>query len=337
MNITRGTYTGTGAGQSITGVGFQPKFLIVKRLNGEDPVSRSDVSAGTNSYIWNDVSAPISNGITSLDTDGFTVGANILVSENTIPYHYIAFASDADAIATGTYTGNGGSQTVSGLGLTPIQVFTFKRDGAAPQFGVTTNPTAGDLSWAWGAGGAPQTGRITAMAAGSFTVSSQSRVNENLQVFEYLAFADVSNTTRGSFTGNGGTAGGGGGTAGFEPVLVFCHPDAAGPASVSCFRSSTQTGTNSWNFAGNQVATGIDSFTATAFTTADNGLLDQDTVLHYWMAFGAGVQPAGPAPPTPVIPPGTPPGGFFEVPATPYGSYKSHLALHDLFNRARLG
>ena len=104
-------------------------------------------------------------------------------------------------------------------------------------------------------------------------------------------------------------------------LLTFTVDGTALSASTSLEALSTTNGTITAAGSG-----GIIAYSATADHPAfmDAFSIDDTT------------QAAGPSPSAPVFPVG-PPGGFFEVPATPYGSYKSHLALHDLFNRARLG
>lgn len=75
--MATGTYTGDGnATQSITGVGFRPKYLYIATQPvaevGYDTFEAVDVITATYCY-WNGVSARFDR-IISLDDDGFTVG-----------------------------------------------------------------------------------------------------------------------------------------------------------------------------------------------------------------------------------------------------------------------
>ena len=99
--IATGTYTGDGAtSQAITGVGFQPRFVLI---------SARFISAGTavvhftSDTIVDDNAAGlavqlgtpsiVTNAIISLDADGFTVddaGADSHPNQNITPYNWIA-------------------------------------------------------------------------------------------------------------------------------------------------------------------------------------------------------------------------------------------------------
>ncbi len=86
--ITTGTYTGTSvASTAITGVGFQPDMVIVKRypsMTG-DATMRFDASGFS------------TNQIQALESDGFQVGTDSVVNSGTVVYHWAAFT---DTLAT---------------------------------------------------------------------------------------------------------------------------------------------------------------------------------------------------------------------------------------------
>lgn len=69
-----GTYTGTGAGQAITGLGFQPDYLRVVPLTGTNPSFTKTLDHVTTASHQDDDGATIATGITVLGADGFTVG-----------------------------------------------------------------------------------------------------------------------------------------------------------------------------------------------------------------------------------------------------------------------
>lgn len=99
VNLKTGTYTGDGTeGQGITGVGFQPKFVIIF----QDPASgaggrvmaKMDQSWGTDA-IGVHSGTIYANHLLSLDADGFTVddaAADEFPNQNGINYDYIAWA-----------------------------------------------------------------------------------------------------------------------------------------------------------------------------------------------------------------------------------------------------
>ena len=68
-------YTGTGSSQSITGVGFQPDWVWIKRRNGNNNSILSDSVRGASNSLFSDATtAEITDGryFTSFDSDGFT-------------------------------------------------------------------------------------------------------------------------------------------------------------------------------------------------------------------------------------------------------------------------
>ena len=72
-------YTGTGATQSITGVGFQPDWTWVKRRAGVQEPSVTDSVRGVNAQLRPAATAAESaqtDALTSFDADGFTLGAD---------------------------------------------------------------------------------------------------------------------------------------------------------------------------------------------------------------------------------------------------------------------
>ena len=72
-------YTGTGATQSITGVGFQPDWTWVKRRSGAQEPSVTDSVRGVNAQLRPASTAAESaqtDALTSFDADGFTLGAD---------------------------------------------------------------------------------------------------------------------------------------------------------------------------------------------------------------------------------------------------------------------
>jgi hypothetical protein len=70
-------WTGNGGTQSITGVGFQPDWSVIKRRNAASGSQCIDAVRGVIKKIaWNESSQgnDVTNGITSFDSDGYTLG-----------------------------------------------------------------------------------------------------------------------------------------------------------------------------------------------------------------------------------------------------------------------
>lgn len=94
-----GNYTGNATdNRSITGVGFEPELVWVKANSGSYQLqftstahsadSTSDTAPNTANY---------ANGIQALESDGFQVGTDARVNNNTTPYFYYAVRNAAAA------------------------------------------------------------------------------------------------------------------------------------------------------------------------------------------------------------------------------------------------
>jgi hypothetical protein len=85
-----GSYTGNGASnRAITGVGFQPAWVNVRANDtstARQGLHRAASVTGTGSQHFSNT-ANISNGITALGTDGFSVTAP---NTSGVPYPYLA-------------------------------------------------------------------------------------------------------------------------------------------------------------------------------------------------------------------------------------------------------
>jgi hypothetical protein len=78
-------YTGNGATQSITGVGFQPDWIWIKRRNASEHHCLEDVLRGAGYSVrtsGTDAQQYRSTDITSFDSDGFSLGSNGEVNIN---------------------------------------------------------------------------------------------------------------------------------------------------------------------------------------------------------------------------------------------------------------
>ena len=148
-------YTGTGSTQSITGVGFQPDFTWIKQRDGATARHHRLVDSvrGATKYLESDrniAEVTDSNQVTSLDSDGFTVGTGNATNSNTVNFaswNWLAggtASSNTDGSITsqvsantisgfsiGTYTGNSTSDATigHGLSLAPEMIIVKNRDG----------------------------------------------------------------------------------------------------------------------------------------------------------------------------------------------------------------
>ena len=142
-------WTGNGSTQSITGVGFQPDWVWGKERNGATHHQVYDSVRGATKRIYTSSTVAedtMSTGLTSFDSDGFSLGSNAGLNNNTNTYvgwNWLAggtASSNTDGSITSSvsanttagfsivsYTGNGtvGATIGHGLGTTP-KVFIIK-------------------------------------------------------------------------------------------------------------------------------------------------------------------------------------------------------------------
>ena len=85
------SYVGNGTDNTdITGIGFQPEWVLVVGDNTTRPVMRGSANVGDNTSVLQDGTANAGNHIQSLLSDGFQVGVSGRVNGSGITYHYIA-------------------------------------------------------------------------------------------------------------------------------------------------------------------------------------------------------------------------------------------------------
>ena len=103
-----GTYTGTGAdNRNVTGVGFESEFVIVKATSVNAFAIGKTESTGYNT----DANvAGATNQLQALQSDGFQVGTDANVNQNTTSYMYLAWRQhDAALIVDTASTANDGT------------------------------------------------------------------------------------------------------------------------------------------------------------------------------------------------------------------------------------
>lgn len=144
------TYTGNGSTNTITGLRFQPDFVWVKGRSGATDHALYDAVRGTTKdLVSNSTAAETtqSTGLTSFNSDGFTLGA--LSKVNTNAATYVAWCWKANGAGSSntsgsitstvsvnttsgfsivTYTGTGANATVGhGLGVAPRMIIVKNR------------------------------------------------------------------------------------------------------------------------------------------------------------------------------------------------------------------
>ena len=250
------TYTGNGsAGNGITGVGFQPDWVWIKRRES-GAHNLVDVVRGVNNAIASDSDGgqgAYSNNLSAFGTDGFTLGDGSLVNANAGTY--VAWnwktqnaqgSSNTDGsinttytsvnttagISISQYTGNGSNSTVGhGLGVVPQLIMVkdlgtsvdwlvyHSALGATKNLRLNTNEQVDTSGTIW---------YNTEPTSSVFSIGTASAVNANGNNYLAYCFAPVQGYSKfGSYTGNGLTDGSFVYT-GFKPAFIVCRFTGSG-------------------------------------------------------------------------------------------------------------
>ncbi len=236
-------YTGNGAVRSIIGVGFTPDLSWIKsRSNVLNHMLTDSIRGVTKRLSSNltDAEATDTNGLTSFDADGFSLGTD--ANYNTNAATYVAWnwkKGVVPGLDIVSYSGTGVAHTIA------------HSLGVAPKFLVVKNMNAVSDWFVYHLYGAPlsqpQYGRLalnstgifigdsgvlndTAPGSASFTVGTSVLTNANGQNYGAYLFAEIPGFSRfGKYTGNG-SADGPFVWCGFKPRYVLIkNVSRAGP------------------------------------------------------------------------------------------------------------
>jgi hypothetical protein len=189
-NVKIGTYAGNGTcglanTQSITGVGFQPEYVVSIPRDTNWVLFRSNQNVS--SYQFNAGSPYV--GISSLDADGFTVsavdGGGHCLNGTGTTYDYLAFNEAAGQIKVSSYSGTGATQSVAGVGFQPRYVITRALSPATDDPLQRSDAMPGNVSLNFR--NASVTNGITALQADGFQVGTNNQANASGTAYAYLA------------------------------------------------------------------------------------------------------------------------------------------------------
>lgn len=299
-----GSYTGNGTSLGITSVGFQPDLVFVKRSGSAVGIWKSSSMSGTASNYFHNANELATEGISSLDATGFTVGNNTSVNINASTYYYFAFKEVANYMDVGTYTGDGvdnrsiDSSDDSNLTFLPDFVWTKNSSAATAQTLVASfRENYGDRS-VYATDTASAANNIQSLLpGGGFQIGTTANVNSSTVVYYYVAFGGASARSpgSGSFEMDSGTyTGTGSGFSvsglGFSPDLVLIKGDTT---QYGVFRTSLMSGDRT-NYLGNAASVftgGIASIDSDGFTVGTNAATNTSSVVYHWSAFGNAMRP----------------------------------------------
>lgn len=245
LRFASGSYTGNGSdGREITGIGFKPDVVLVKGDNTQIAVMRTSTMSGDLSKPMSGDEAAIANAIESLTSNGFTVGTHARVNQGgaTPPTYYWAAFERGRQLKLGSYTGNGTSQSITGLGFQPDCVMVLS-EGANEAIHRIADMTS---TFQFGIDKGDST-QITSLDANGFSVGSSANANANGTKYHYLAFDKAAGiVTTGGYAGNGVASGVTG--IGFQPQFVLIRANDTTTNRRAVWRSNTHSGDSSSYF-----------------------------------------------------------------------------------------
>lgn len=279
MQVKIGSYTGSGSGQSITGVGFQPDLVLLKNISTTNHAHFRITGMGANKSVPVRADAAASTDcLKSLDSDGFTVGNNAAVDGSGNTIHYIAVKDNgAGDFNVGIYTGDAtDGKAITGVGFQPNFVL-IKSDSTvtgASKFSPNANTS---MHFA----GGDRTDSIVSLDADGFTVNDGSSsggnlVNVNTKSHYWFAFKSVPNyVSVFQYTGDG-TDDRNITTPNFQPGFVYIKGNNSSSPKT---RFSTQSGDNSQGWDEAQGVNSIQSFISTGFQIGTENSVNENTKI----------------------------------------------------------
>ena len=152
------TYTGNGGTNNITGLNFQPDLVWIKQRNGTAGHKFYDSTRGATKMIAphnTDAEITVSTGLTSFDSDGFTLGSNS--GSNGSSNTYVAWCWRANGGTTATNNEGATSNTLQANTAAGFSISQFSNSsgattighglGVAPAFYVIKIASGGGGSW----------------------------------------------------------------------------------------------------------------------------------------------------------------------------------------------
>jgi|TARA_R100001463_G_scaffold132885_1_gene193883 hypothetical protein len=246
-NFNTKLYTGNGGTQSLTGVGFQPDWVWIKRRDSSGSHIITDAVRGTGKIISSDGNGAEfnegSNGVSAFGTDGFSIGN--LSSINTNSGTFASWNWKAGTTGSGTTTGSGSYKTYSySVNTTAgFSIIKYKGNGTnghqiPHHLGTTPSMTiikitSGSDNWIVQSANrgwdkrlildttnveAAHTDFVTGVSSTTLTLQTNGSVNGNDADYIAYVFAEKTGYSKfGSYTGNGSHPDGNFIYTGFKP------------------------------------------------------------------------------------------------------------------------
>jgi len=243
-------YTGTGASNSITGVGFQPDWTWIKNRSITANHHLFDVIRGATKYILTNSSnaeATDAQQLQSFDSDGFTVGTNGNVNgsgNNIVAWNWLASNTTASNtvgdinstvsvnITSGfsivSWTGNGTAGATIGhsLGTTPSMIITKSRSAGGGWYTYHKSEGATKFLQLNNTDASSTNSTVWNNTEPTSSVFSTGTAFDNGTTYIAYCFAEKKGFSKfGSYVGNG-NADGSYIHLGFKPAFVIIKPSS---------------------------------------------------------------------------------------------------------------
>lgn len=186
-----GSYTGTGSSLAITGVGFQPNAVIIADSDASTRCqwASSDMPSGHCSNFGASAGVTNGTGVTSFDSDGFTLSTNQGINQSGHTYYYVAIKAVANKFKTLTYTGNASdNRSITGAGFQPDNAIT-KNNGQTIAAAFRSRTQTGDASSRLDTTN-NAANEIQQMESDGFQVGTGNGVNVSAQTYYAMVFKD---------------------------------------------------------------------------------------------------------------------------------------------------
>jgi hypothetical protein len=280
IKMASGTYAGDATDNRAIAVGFQPDFVMVKDTGNSEGAARSSSMAGDVSKPMGSLTAFQADVIQSLTATGFTIGTDNRVNRNNRTYYWVAFKANSQAMKVGTYTGNGTTQSIAGVGYQPELVILMGNNAqrAAARYSGAARTYGFDASTGVTTG-------VTAFGADGFTVGAAAEANANNVAYHYVAFNDFANSISvGSYTGNN-TDDRAIATPNFQPEFAMVRADDTATGRSANWHPAAFAGDNTLLFTATASGTNrIQAFQGTGFQLGTSTDVNANAVSYRYLA-----------------------------------------------------
>ncbi|MGD8412967.1 MAG: DNRLRE domain-containing protein, partial [Candidatus Latescibacterota bacterium] len=283
MRVTTGGYLGNSSGpRSFTGLGFTPDLVLIKANDNTATVAKSSTMYGNASKELGPGSALLTDGILTLDSDGFTVGSGDGVNQTGFQYFWVAFSAAPGEMEVRSYLGDGtDDRDITGLGFRPdhLIVMAESSDKAMQRYAAHVGDASREFEKS-----DPKTDRIQAFLDDGFQVGSHNTVNNNKVVYHYAAWNAVPGYIESKAYGGLGNDDRDILGLGFRPEYLFLTAETNTYESVHRFASMTGDLTlrvNTGTVLGNQ----IQSFLPDGFQVGDHEAVNSVSEQYFYTAF----------------------------------------------------